>query len=731
MIKHSEKKGLKKSLSLFEIFVLTASIFTFAYLLGNEIQVVGANVPASAAVPEVSFPTTTPGAASFTLAEPAIPGVSAAPAPSAAVASAGGGGFPYQLGTNNPAAQYATTATETTTTEASSGGYNIIEVIKGNWMDMGLNLIIAAGIWASVYFGIGALCPDCSKDMLTNLGLYLGGGYAAASILSIFIAGKGAGALLGVLGAPWGLVGMAAGFVLFLIFYRETRIDTVVFNCFPWQPKTGGADCNKCNNGPFGCTQYKCDSLGQMCKLLNAGTDQEECTYIGKNDIKSPTISAWDGPLTEGYSYVPDTARMPPDKGVIIKYNGSSDGCVPPFSRIDYGITLDEPGSCRIDTIRTDNITSMRVTLDKGYYVYNHSIFSINAGANESAAEGISYSSGGNYEVFIRCQDGNEPPNVNTGTFVFKYCVQNTPDLTAPSIKLTNPINGMPVPFGTTSTKVGVYTDKPSDCKWSHSDEDYDTMAGTMQCSKSISDINANLLYKCTTTLTGLKDQVENKFYFRCNSYPNAASSADRHKNTESYVYTLIGTQPLVIDSLSPATGAVMRDSTSSVKVTVEAKTSAGYNSGQAKCYLKESSASDNNYVKFLNTNSYQSTQDLYLTRGNYAYTIKCCDLGGNCATKQTSFTVETDFESPLVVRAYNEGGQLDIITSESAECVYDTTSCSYSFDDGIKMTSPDDISHLTDWNTNNNFYIKCSDSFGNMPAPDQCSITVRPFSGY
>ena len=63
--------------------------------------------------------------------------------------------------------------------------------------------------------------------------------------------------------------------------------------------------------------------------------------------------------------------------------------------------------------------------------------------------------------------------------------------------------------------------------------------------------MSAQMLYKCSTNLTGLKDKTENKYYFRCKDQPLAAESK-RNSNSESYQFTLLGTQPLVIDSVSP-----------------------------------------------------------------------------------------------------------------------------------------------------------------------------------
>ncbi len=599
--------------------------------------------------------------------------------------------------------------------------------LQNGWFTLIVNAAIAYGLYQGVSKGLSVLFPNVNPQVWESLGKAVGIGYGVGAGIGVVLSQLGilpGLPILGIAGAGWGLIAAGVAAIIWFLTYNEENITAVIYSCYPWQPVTGGSDCHKCNTGEFPCTKYKCQSLGQSCELLNAGTKDEVCEWVNRNDVSPPAIEAWEGALTEGYEYVPDSARLPPDKGVIIKNLQSADGCVPPFTRIDYGINLDKPGKCKVDTVRTDDFKSMKFFISNSYYKYNHTITSLHAGTSELEGEGITLQNGGNYETFVRCESKNGVSNA--GNFVFKYCVSDEPDITAPTIKLTNPINGMPIQQGLTSQSIEVYVDKPSDCKWSNNDEDYDIMPNTMTCAQSITEINANLLYKCTTTLTGLKDLAENKFYFRCKSYP-LNQEADRYKNEESYVYSLIGTKALVIDSVKPVSGTTIKDSTQSVKVTLEAKTSAGYKDGEAKCYFKKASEPDSSYILFFNTNSYESTQDLWLPRGGYRYAIKCCDLGGNCDAQTTEFIVDTDFESPRVVRAYNEGTSLKIVTNEKAECVYDTTSCSYNFEDGIGMTSSDNLNHLTDWNTNNNFYIKCQDDFGNQPTPDACSIIVRP----
>jgi hypothetical protein len=743
----------KKNISLFEIFILIASILAFSYFVGNEFKFVGASdTGGTSGGSSVTQTAVTAGAAAAGTA--LITGQSEAVTAAAATASTAA--LPTSAGTElgNILTPYGTTNAGTAplatgsldTVVSAEGGFATAggeaatpaAAQSGKWMQrltgsfnvILVNAAIAAGIYGVFY--LISLIPGTDADAWKAAGEYLSIGYsvgAGAYILSHVIFG---GAIKLGTSILFGTIGLGVGLLVFLLFYSKKKFQAVQFNCNQWQPSTGGGpngrdDCVKCNQGQFPCTKYKCQSLGLNCELLNEGTSNEVCIWNNRNDIEPPVISSWKEILPEGYAYTPDSARLPPDKGVIIKAN-TSDGCVSPFTKLTYGITLDKPGMCKIDTIRTNSFANMTLTLSQGYYLYNHSILTVPAGIQDENGTRIEVSVGGNYETFVRCQSKNGYSNV--GTFVFKYCVQDTPDMTAPSIEVVNPSNNMPTQFGSTSKKIDVYVNKPATCKWSHLDQSYDDMPETMNCESGSMEMNANLLYHCTTNLTGIRDRVNNDFYFRCKSYPGNPEN-ERYANTASYKYTLIGTEDLVIDSISPEDGSTIKDASQSVKVNLNVKTSAGYKDGEAICSYSDTSGTNNRYVIFANTNSYESTQELWLDTGSYTYTIKCCDLGGNCKTQATTFTVESDNRPPLVVRAYNDFSQLKIVTEEDATCVYDTTSCNYKFDDGLPMMSSDKRQHTTTWSVSDVFYIKCKDIFGNAPSQNECNFIARPVNSY
>ncbi|MCX6746919.1 MAG: hypothetical protein NTU63_02170 [Candidatus Pacearchaeota archaeon] len=619
--------------------------------------------------------------------------------------------------------------------KALGGGANVATKTPFSWQgvlnglgQIAINAAIAYGLYVGTKWLLsllpGAFTPEAAQAAGIAIGLGYGIGSTAITITGLLFPTLFANLFTASIFG--GLIGIGVGLILFLFLYKDQAVGSVVFTCFSWSPAVGGEFCNICTSDGFPCSEYKCKSLGTQCELLNPGTGEELCAMNDTKDIVPPTVEAWEGALLEYYRYVPRGAILPPDRGVTVEYTKKSgESCIPAFTTFTFGVKLDKPGRCRADVLRKDNFSSMSIELSSGRYKYNHTISSVIPDLAALRAEGIDVGDNGIYEIYVRCESTGGYSNV--GTFGFRYCLQEY-DITAPSIMTTDPLNNMPVAFGQGSLAVNFYVNKPSTCRWSRLDEDYNNMKDEMSCASSITEMNANMFYKCTTTLTGIKDRTENKFYIRCKSYP-LKPEEERYVNTNSYEYTLIGTQPLVIDWLKP-TGTV-KDSVEDVKVTLEAQTSAGYKDGEAKCYFSKTAGVFKSSDLFMNTGTYQHSQDLWLTAGNYKYFIKCCDLGNNCQEGNVEFRVETDFNPPIIVRAYYESGSLKIVTNEDAECAYSITDCSYILEDGITFSSGNDREHSAGWDTTNNYYIKCKDDYGNQPSPADCTMTIRPFELY
>ncbi len=523
--------------------------------------------------------------------------------------------------------------------------------------------------------------------------------------------------------------GLAAGIIVAAIIlyktYKSEDTETISFTCEQWQAPVGGNMCEQCNKQSIlPCSEYQCRSLGQSCEIINKGTAEEKCAWINRNDVTPPIISLWKDSLSKNHRYTPDTSVSPPDVGTKIVYEQSKDGCIKAFTPLEFGIITDEPASCKLDYVRKDSFANMSYYLGgTPAFLYNHTQIMSLPGSSNLAAENITIQNNGEYSLFIRCLDSNG--NENVATWVFRFCVEKGPDTTPPMIVATNLLNGMPVSFNQSSINFETYTNEPATCKWGHLDQSYEDMENKMTCSSSVIEMNAQMVYKCKTTLNGIKDNIDNNFYIRCEDNPSASES-DRNRNTESYKFSLIGTKPLIINEVSP--NETIKDSTDVVKVTLGVKTSAGYQEGNSTCYYSPTETTED-YVMFFNTNSYLHSQELYLPSGEYTYYVKCVDLGGNVDTNKTIFKVETDTFSPIIVRAYNEESNLKIITDESAMCVYGFNDCLYNIEDGLEMSSIDvnQTQHYVSWDTGKTFYIKCMDKYENQPYPNQCSMILRP----
>jgi hypothetical protein len=537
-------------------------------------------------------------------------------------------------------------------------------------------------------------------------------------------AGLGAGVwqFLKLIKNPYaGWIGLGVALLLVALIYKDERTKTVTFECLPYTPPVKGSDCEKCNTGKYPCTDYRCRSLGQACILTNVGTDHELCVANNTRDVLSPTITPDENALTPGYKYV-TTGISPPARGVQIqKENG---GCIEPFTALTFGLATNEPAHCRIDYNDTGGFENLSYTLGGSFNAYNHTqTMSLPGPDIINSLPNIAIKNSGLYNLYVRCQDMNG--NFNSAPYIVKFCVDPTPDLTPPTIVSTSIFNGAPVKYNANSTPLEVYLNKPSECKWSKVDQDYSRMENTMSCDTSISQMNAQLLYTCRTTLTGLKNSADNAFFFRCKSYPGLDESK-RFTNSQSYPFVLKGTQPLNIINVAPS-GETIKGSTSLVPVYLTAETANGFNFGDSTCYYGTSSSKIN--VPFLTTGTNTHSQRQDLASGSYTYYIKCIDLGGNSDTKQVKFGVVVDQQAPRITSAYNLEGQMIVKTNEISTCSYSTnagTGCNFQISEGTSLPYDNSTSHSTEWIVGKTFYIKCSDTSGNEPAGNACSIVVK-----
>lgn len=655
----------------------------------------------------------------------------------------------------------------------STGGDGLTGTAVGNWMlkhgfgegiSNALGNVVQGAQYLSYALGIIELAGSLGMDPATKLALQRAAIWGIMSGKTLFGLTKQGGFLnKAIFGADNKLLGFSPGTVsavvgigiavyVFLKYYKKTEEQRISFTCEDWQAPLGGKFCEECNKGILPCTPYQCEALGQGCEMINEGTEEAMCVWANIDDVTPPVMDVWEEALpSDKYDYKPETQISPPNRGYFIRYD-SKVGCIPPYTAFSFGLktvgggvkdkfgkTQPEPSICKIDIERDKTFDEMEWYFGGSASAkYNHSHVMSLPSKEALEAENLTVDNNGNYALYVRCIDsnGNPKPDSPSASIVFKYCIDQGPDLTPPQILGTNLPSDEPVGYDVENFDLELYVNEPSDCRWSRDrDMAFELMEGRMEGPDSVYGMNTNTLYTYTTTLTSIQNRQDNVFYFRCKDNPKLEDK-DRNVNEQGYRYNIIGTQPLVIVNAGP--NETMRGSTETVEITLEVETTAGYQDGIATCWYSEScykpSGSKEIFADIIGETMYTSnlhSENIWIPAGQYQCMIKCLDRGGNEDKVEINYAVEVDKAYPVIVRAYKSPSSdtLEIITNEEGVCRYSETSCVWSnFEDGILMSTYDGLVHFTDWGTDSIYYIKCKDIYGNQPNPDKCQLQVQGF---
>ncbi len=511
------------------------------------------------------------------------------------------------------------------------------------------------------------------------------------------------------------------GILKALFGWGKTKKIKVIFNCYPWQAPIGGEDCEKCNlEGSLkSCSKYRCESLGQACRLMNEGTPEEKCFWDNKDDVSAPVINPWKEVLSSGYKYEEIL------DGVKIKTTGGE--CIQAYTPLLFGITTKEYAQCKFDTENKDYDEMTEYLGIDNLYRFNHTAVFITPSPDAIANElnlselNMTYQNLldkiGEMRFYVKCQDANG--NQNIKPYLIDICIKPGPDKTPPLIFGANPASGSFIKFNATKQDITLFVNEPAECKWSFADKNYNAMENNMSCETDLENVG---LYgwECNTTL----DLAGNlsKFYFRCKDQPwlPAENETNRNANEQGFKYELkksVG--ELKIDKIEPNQTIIA--GVEPVSVTLKALTSGGAEQGKARCDFKFEE--EDAWIEFRETYSNEHEQLFdQMLRGTYLIYVRCEDAAGNIAEGQTTFYLELDTTPPRVVRAYNAGG-LKIITNEDAECAYDNQNCNFVWENATKMSGIQK-EHDAGWEQGRTYYIKCKDLWNNKA--DGCSIIVR-----
>jgi len=580
-----------------------------------------------------------------------------------------------------------------------------------------------------------ALGLNPTGSFLMSMGMGMIGsalGMAAGSALATggsFVAALQSASILGVI-SPLAILVIGAIMVLASFFFMggSCKPHIVTFTCSPWQAPVGASDCSKRNADTElkPCSKYRCESLGKGCQIINEGTGDDLCISM-KNDGKFPSITPWLGILNESYSYTNISQN-----GFKIKIK--SGDCIPAFSPLMFGINTDKAAQCKIDLVSRNNFESMENYFGgSNIFMFNHSqalsLPSPEALMNYLNDTNVTYreilNRMGNLRMYVRCQDNFG--NYNPAEYVIETCVKSGADTTPPMITYTIPQNNGKLKNNQATVDVNLGVSEPANCKWSKQDRDYTSMENSFTCETDI-DKQTVLGWNCNSTLTSLT-KGENIFYFRCLDQPWLAGTVNeskRNANSQSFVYKQhVTDNPLVITKVSPNGTLKFGGAAVSISFDLGVETSGGAENGKAMCsYMWYGKWS---FLRETGSNVHR--QNVNLPSGNYNIPIKCEDVAGNVDEKTISVNLEFDASAPGVIRVYNSGGSLYILTNENSDCAYTNNypNCGFIFTNGTLMNGGFTQEHTASWDTGKTYYVKCRDAWGNEPS--SCSIRVRAYN--
>ncbi len=536
---------------------------------------------------------------------------------------------------------------------------------------------------------------------------------------------------LGALFAPLMIIGIILTIISLFFGGSDCDPKTVTFECKPWQPPTGGSDCEKCNGDPLKpCSEYRCQNLGAACELVNKGTNNELCVHKNPNDVIPPKLQPQYGVISENKKYSSIS-----DKG--FKISSTQGECLDAYTDILFGITTDEPAQCRFD-LEMKDFSEMNFDFGSNLFGYNHTMFFTLPDPSHGESHGVDWS--GELTLYVKCQDTNGHETQNF--YTIDMCVNQGPDKTAPRIRAIEPEDNRLISFNSTEEKIKVITNELSTCKWDTSDKDYSMMNNKMICEDGFESPSSTQGYSCETTLS--ITSIENKYYIRCKDQPwleELNRSNERNANTQSTLYTLRKPESkITIDWIAP--NEDFRTSTEFTTIEIQVRTSGG---GEYHICSYSMSGYEK-MIEIFETGEARIHKQPGLSvpsKQNIIY-IECKDETGDFVRGKAEFEIlldssyetenyeeeeeeeeesEIDSSSPQIARVWQEKGKIYFITNEPAECSYSKTNCEFKWNNETSTSLGE--KHTIEIFRGQIYYIKCKDEFENLPAG--CSITISP----
>lgn len=542
---------------------------------------------------------------------------------------------------------------------------------------------------------------------------------------------------IGLLAGGYGYIVAIVAAVIEAVFFQflgagkvgKVERSEVKFSCEPWQPPSKSEDCEKCNEGDFPCTEYKCWSLGKNCQALAEvdGITTDEVVCVKKDlDPAPPVISFNSESVNQDDFSVEVIDGGTPYERVVIKNKTDEDGCIDGNTFISFNLTTDKDkvnkfARCRWGTIPSNLNFYKDEWTDKptsgNTWAKEHE-FEMRVPDFESPC----LNEDGEFNVYARCEGHNG--NAQLDAYQIRMCVNPIKDITAPKIEKFEPADGSYLKFGNgTLEGLKIYTQRPvTSCKYSFDEStNYDNMIESLYCEGYGENCSLKLDYSCTfDDIFGLSTTSPTNIYFKCNdTYGNVNNVYEEYTISPSV-------SELKILSTKPSGYYQVSSNDVDYGVNLEVITSGGGNGrGVSECYWNYSwneydSSADNREHIFFDTDSVRHNQILNLIDGAYNIPIRCEDDTGNVAHGDIEFDLDIDNIAPEIAKIYSFSNSLWITTHKESRCYYNNegVNCKVPVKNSTTLMKPGfdaTIDHSVEWDYDKTYHIQCIDNLDNV----------------
>ena len=565
--------------------------------------------------------------------------------------------------------------------------------------------------------------------------------------------------------------------------YLATVLSRGAGHCSAETPLAGMDKCSSCNDDPYRvCTKERCLILGNCIPVersnITVGGIQIEGS--GKDYVCEPGVCDDIGDVHFNKFSIDAY-----NESAIVKSKefSTADGIV----KADLG---DIPFNTRYisvnATIADDKSAQCVYSLDKpGLKMSEMESFD---DVDFAKSPAVSILLPGNIQrgmlhtIYIKCRNicGVEhEASYDVNQIVFKLAAK--PDQLPPTIVYTDPATPGAVPINWKSVNVTIALDENGICRFSSRYSNFTTtweemteMTGTGQdpgyadvanpssvrkswcvkdqkcmdtnqtkcthcimeldLTKGSDDLNWSALDEETQQLvrgSGLENTTKTFIYnIRC-----ADTSGNKMAEEDSLNYILYGIPGYSISIVKPANNEVSYVREPDIEVNSSPRnTECRYKISKlpaASRPLWDEMTPIDDALADYHTGKHGETLNATVSGTQYRIVAACRDLFNLESRDEHTFTIKQDIISPKMIRAYHDaaiGDYLVIETDEEATCTYGTSACNFNFSDGNAMTGANNLAYTGYWQTENNYYIKCKDKWGNMPAASQCTTIIAPY---